>query len=82
MIDVQIISVEGIIFNDKVAQLVVPGVNGEIGIMKDHESFIAELKEGEIIVYDESGNKIKEFKVKKGTAEMHQNEKLSVLIDE
>ena len=60
---------------------VVPSVEGELGIMFGHESIIAKLREGQITVYDDKQNIVKQIDVKGGYAEMHGAENLSVLVD-
>lgn len=81
MFDIEIISVEGIIFQGQAHQAVVPTLSGEIGFMKDHESVLSELKSGKILILDESNKLIKEIEVQNGTAEMFNGEKLTILVD-
>ncbi len=81
MLNVEIISIEGLIFQGEVSQIVVPTISGEVGFMKGHESLICEIKEGIIIIFGENDNKIKEIQVKNGTVEMHNGEKLTILLD-
>jgi len=81
MLNVEIISVENIIFQGKCAMVTVPSVAGDAGIMQGHEAFIAELKEGKIILYNEGQEIIKEIDVVSGFAEIHDGERLVVLLD-
>lgn len=80
-LNLEIISVEGVILNCECSMAVVPSVEGEIGVMYGHESIIAKLKEGQISVYDDKQNIVKQIDITGGYAEMHGAEKLSVLVD-
>lgn len=82
MLKVEIISVEGLVFEGSAHQVVVPTISGEIGFMEDHESMLCELKEGLVCVLDSSDSKVKEVEVKAGVAEMHEGGKLVILINE
>ena len=80
-LNLEIISVQGVILKWQCDMVVVPSVEGEIGVMYGHESIIAKLKEGQISVYDDKQNIIKQIEITGGYAEMHGAEKLSVLVD-
>ena len=80
-LNLEIISVQGVILKCQCDMVVVPSVEGEIGVMYGHESIIAKLKEGQISVYDDKQNIIKQIEITSGYAEMHGAEKLSVLVD-
>ncbi len=81
MLNVEIISIEGFLFQGQAHQVVVPVVSGDIGFMKGHESLVGELKEGNISVFDDADKVIKEIAVKSGTVEMFDGKKLVVLVD-
>ena len=80
-LNLEIISAKGPIFVGECHMAVVPSVEGDIGIMKDHESVIAKLKEGKITIHDKQQNIIKEVEVQSGYAEMASADKLIVLLD-
>mgnify|MGYP000010443402 CR=1 FL=1 len=80
-LNLEIISLGGIVFKGQCHLAVIPAANGAIGVMYDHESIITSLKEGKIEIFDDKQNLVKEFDVKGGFAEMHAAEKLVVLID-
>lgn len=66
---VEIITPESIFLKDYVEMIVLPGVEGEFAILKNHVPFISELKPGFITIYE--GNRIvKTFEVKGGFAEV------------
>lgn len=78
----EIISPEGIIFNGDCHIAVVPSVSGDIGFMYGHEEVIALLREGQITVFDDKQNIIKQLDVVSGCAKIDASRKLIVLVDE
>ena len=74
---VEVISPEKSYFSkDTVTEVVVPGYEGEMGILKDHISLISFLKPGIIKVFSKNGEE--NFYVDDGIAEFKDNE-LSIL---
>lgn len=80
-LNLEIISVTGVVFKGQCNMAVVPSVEGDIGVMFGHESLITKLREGQITIYDDKQNIVKQIDVKGGFAEMHAAETLSVLVD-
>ena len=78
--DVEIISVDGFLFQGQAHQVVVPTAEGDIGVLPDHEFLVTELKEGKIEVLDSKDNAVKSIDAKSGTAEIHEKG-LRILID-
>ena len=73
----EIISPEKSYFSDeKVTEAVIPGYEGEMGILKDHISLISFLKPGIIKVFSKNGEE--NFYVDDGIAEFKENT-LSIL---
>ena len=73
----EIISPEKSFFSkDKVTEVVIPGYEGEMGILKDHISLISFLKPGIIKVFSKDGEEL--FFVEDGIAEFKEND-LSIL---
>ena len=73
----EIISPEKSFFSkDKVTEVVIPGYEGEMGVLKDHISLISFLKPGIIKVFSKDGEEL--FFVEDGIAEFKENE-LSIL---
>jgi len=73
----EIISPEKSFFiNDKVTEVIVPGYEGEMGILRDHISIISFLKPGIIKIFSKEGEE--NFYVDDGIAEFKENE-LSIL---
>lgn len=82
MLNIEIISPEGIIFQGQCSMTVVPSAAGEAGVMEDHEAFVAELIPGKVTVYNERQEVIKEIEAKTGGfAEIHDGKRLIVLLD-
>ena len=73
----EIISPEKSFFSkDKVTEVVIPGYEGEMGVLKDHISLISFLKPGIIKVFSKDGEEL--FFVEDGIAEFKEND-LSIL---
>lgn len=81
MLKIEIISPAGVVFEGPCYLATLPSVAGEIGVMQDHEAFVAALKEGKIIVYNEKQEVLKELDVVGGFAEIHDGKKLIILVD-
>jgi F-type H+-transporting ATPase subunit epsilon len=79
-LQVEIISPEGYLFNGHCHLVTIPSVEGEMGLMADHEAVLISLKEGKVAIFDNHQNILKEFSVKSGFAEMFNN-RLLVLVD-
>jgi len=81
LLQIEIISVQGIIYKGSCHLAVIPGVNGDIGVMYDHESLVSELKKGKVEIFDEKESLINSFEINGGFAETHEASKLVVLVD-
>jgi len=79
-LQVEIISPQGYLFDGQCHLVSLPSTDGDIGVMSNHESLLARLREGKIAIFDEQQNILKEFPVTSGFAEMLDN-KLLVLVD-
>lgn len=80
-LNIEIISVEGITFKGECAMAVVPSVDGDMGIMQNHEAAVVKLRAGQVTVFDNAQNVIKQIEVEGGYAETSGSNKLIVLID-
>jgi F-type H+-transporting ATPase subunit epsilon len=81
-LQVEIISITGSLFSGNCQMAVLPTLSGEVGIMQNHESIISLLTEGEIKIYSNENNLENSFKITGGFAEIEDNKKLIVLIDQ
>jgi F-type H+-transporting ATPase subunit epsilon len=58
--------------------VVLPALNGEMGVLPDHEPFLVQLREGEVRVT--AGGSVKNYAVSGGFAEVRQN-KVSLFVE-
>jgi len=79
-LQVEIISPDGYLFDGDCYLVSIPSVEGDIGVMSNHESVLARLRDGTIAIFDNQQNILKEFPVSSGFAQIFDN-KLLVLID-
>jgi F0F1-type ATP synthase epsilon subunit len=78
---VEIISPNQIIFSGFCHLAVVPSVAGDLGIMLGHEIVVTNLREGEIILFDEKNQEIQKLPIKSGFSKVQEDGSLLVLID-
>ena len=81
MLKIEIISPAGVIFEGLCHLATLPSAAGEIGVMQDHEAFVSALHEGKIMVYNDKQEVLKEVAVGSGFAEIHDGQKLVVLVN-
>jgi F-type H+-transporting ATPase subunit epsilon len=79
-LQVEIISPNGFLFDGNCHLVTMPCVNGDMGIMFDHQAILSSLREGKVTIFDNQQNILQEFFVKSGFAEMFNN-KLLILVD-
>ncbi|MBW2241007.1 MAG: ATP synthase F1 subunit epsilon [Deltaproteobacteria bacterium] len=70
-IDLTVVTPEGQAFQGEVQTLVLPGVEGDFGILEGHEVFMTSLRPGEMQVHQ--GEEILRAAVSKGIAEVHED---------
>ena len=56
LISFDLVSPEKLIFNDKVGMIIVPGKDGDIGVLPGHSKLLSSLRPGRILVYGEGKN--------------------------
>lgn len=66
------------VYNGAIRSVKVPGINGQFEVLNGHAPIVAALKEGEVRILDEDGNKTT-FNISKGFIEVINNE-VSILI--
>jgi len=69
----EIVSPEELLFKDEVQFIVVPEVNGELGVMRNHAPLIAALNIG-VLRYTDTDGSIKKMAVSGGFMEVMSNE--------
>ena len=80
-ISFDLVSPENLIFNDEVGMIIVPGKDGDIGVLPGHSKLLSSLRPGRVMVYGEDKNLLKSFFVSGGFAEINP-EKCIVLAED
>ena len=70
-ISFDLVSPENLIFNDKVGMIIVPGKDGDFGVLPGHSKVMSSLRPGRVMVYGEDKNLLKAFFVSGGFAEVN-----------
>ena len=76
-----LVSPEKLIFNDEVSMIIVPGKDGDIGVLPGHSKLLSSLRPGRVMVYGEGKNLLKSFFVSAGFVEINP-EKCILLAEE
>ena len=79
-ISFDLVSPENLIFNDEVGMIIVPGKDGDFGVLPGHSKVMSSLRPGRVMVYGEDKNLLKSFFVSGGFAEVN-TEKCIVLAE-
>ena len=69
-ISFDLVSPENLIFNDEVGMIIVPGKDGDLGILPGHSKVMSSLRPGRIMVYGEDKILLKSFFVSAGFVEV------------
>ena len=70
-ISFDLVSPENLIFNDEVGMIIVPGKDGDFGVLPGHSKVMSSLRPGRVMVYSEDKNLLKAFFVSGGFAEVN-----------
>ena len=76
-----LVSPELLVFNDKVGMIIVPGKEGDIGVLPGHSKLLSSLRPGRVMVYGEDKHLLQSFFVSGGFVEINP-EKCIVLAEE
>ena len=79
-ISFDLVSPEELLFNDEVGMIIVPGKDGDIGILPGHSKVLSSLRPGRVMIYGEGKNLLKSFFVTGGFVEINP-EKCTVLAE-
>ena len=60
-ISFDLVSPENLIFNDEVGMIIVPGKDGDLGVLPGHSKLLSSLRPGRIMVYREDKYLLKSF---------------------
>ena len=80
-ISFDLVSPEKLLFNDEVGMIIVPGKDGDIGVLPGHSKVLSSLRSGRVMVYGEDKNLLKSFFVSGGFVEINP-EKCIVLAED
>ena len=70
-ISFDLVSPEHLIFNEEVGMIIVPGKDGDFGVLPGHSKLMSSLRPGRIMIYSEDKNLLKSFFVSAGFAEVN-----------
>ncbi len=70
-ISFDLVSPENLIFNDDVGTIIVPGKDGDLGVLPGHSQVMSSLRPGRVMVYSQDKNLVKSFFVSGGFAEIN-----------
>jgi len=70
-ISFDLVSPEQLLFNDEVGMIIVPGKDGDIGVLPGHSKVLSSLRPGRVMVYGEDKNLLKSFFVTGGFIEIN-----------
>ena len=70
-INFDLVSPEKLIFNDEVGMIIVPGKDGDLGVLPGHSKLLSSLRPGRVMVYSEDKSLIKSFFVSGGFVEVN-----------
>ena len=70
-ISFDLVSPEKLIFSDEVGMIIVPGKDGDFGVLPGHSKLMSSLRPGRVMVYGEDKNLLKSFFVSGGFAEVN-----------
>tara|TARA_B100000029_G_C16974186_1_gene741181 strand:+ start:154 stop:552 length:399 start_codon:yes stop_codon:yes gene_type:complete len=70
-ISFDLVSPENLIFNDEVGMIIVPGKDGDFGVLPGHSKVMSSLRSGRVMVYGEDKNLLKSFFVSGGFTEVN-----------
>ena len=70
-ISFDLVSPENLFFNDEVGMIIVPGKDGDFGVLPGHSKVMSSLRPGRVMVYGEGKNLLKAFFVSGGFAEVN-----------
>ena len=80
-ISFDLVSPEQLVFNDKAGMIIVPGKDGDIGVLPGHSKLLSSLRPGRVMIYGEDKQLIKSFFVSGGFVEINP-EKCILLAEE
>ena len=80
-ISFDLVSPEQLIFSDKACMIIVPGKEGDIGVLPGHSKLLSSLRSGRVMIYGEDKQLLQSYFVSAGFVEINP-EKCIVLAEE
>ena len=80
-ISLDLVSPEQLIFSDKAGMIIVPGKEGDIGVLPGHSKLLSSLRPGRVMIYGEDKQLLQSFFISAGFVEINP-EKCIVLAEE
>ena len=71
IISFDLVSPENLIFNGDAGMIIVPGKDGDMGILPGHSEVMSSLRPGRVMIYGEDKNLLKSFFVSGGFVEIN-----------
>ena len=70
-ISFDLVSPENLVFSEEVGMIIVPGKDGDFGVLPGHSKLMSSLRPGRIMIYSEDKKLLKSFFVSGGFAEVN-----------
>ncbi|MBI29224.1 MAG: ATP synthase epsilon chain [Alphaproteobacteria bacterium MarineAlpha5_Bin11] len=70
-ISFDLVSPESLIFSDQVGMVIIPGKDGDIGVLPGHTKLLSSLRPGRVMVYGEEKKLLKSYFVAGGFVEIN-----------
>ena len=80
-ISFDLVSPEKLLFNDEAGMIIIPGKEGDIGVLPGHSKLLSSLRSGRLLIYGEGRKLIQSYFVSGGFVEINPN-KCIVLAEE
>ncbi|MCX7628714.1 MAG: ATP synthase F1 subunit epsilon [Geminicoccaceae bacterium] len=69
----ELVTPERLVRSEDVHMVVVPGTEGDFGVLEGHAPVMSTMRDGSLMVYREAGSVSEEIRVKGGFAEVGEN---------
>ena len=70
-ISFDLVSPEKLVFNDNVGMIIIPGKDGDIGVLPGHSKLLSSLRSGRLLIYGEGKKLINSFFISGGFVEIN-----------
>ncbi len=73
MLKYEIVTPEALVRSDEAYMVVVPGTEGDFGVLEDHAPVMSTIRDGELAIYKTEGGEPERLKIEGGFAEVGAN---------